>query len=100
MHALLSKLSLRISAPLVLSLPVLMAVAVLSLIAFWQARSAANKLAGDQLVEIHGRIDQRLSDLLIKSCRIARTMHSCPNSKGSSTESRSLAGSIRFHKRC
>ncbi|MHC4176563.1 MAG: cache domain-containing sensor histidine kinase, partial [Planctomycetota bacterium] len=55
-----------------LSLPVLTAVAVLSLIAFWQARSAANKLAGDQLVEIHGRINQRLSDLLRMPARINR----------------------------
>ena len=65
MHAFFSKCSLRISAPIVLSLPVLAVAAVLSLIAFWHARSAANKLAGDQLVEIHARIDQRLSDLLM-----------------------------------
>ena len=72
MQSFFSKLPLRMSAPLVLSLPVLTAVAVLSLIAFWQARSAANKLAGDQLVEIHGRIDQRLSDLLKMPARINR----------------------------
>ena len=72
MRAFFFKLSLRVSAPVVLSLPVLAAVAVLSLIAFWQARSAANKLAGDQLVEIHGRIDQRLSDLLKMPARINR----------------------------
>ena len=72
MRAFFSKLPLRLSAPVVLSLPVLAAVAVLSLIAFWQARSAANKLAGDQLVEIHGRINQRLSDLLKMPARINR----------------------------
>ena len=72
MRALFSKLPLRVSAPIVLSLPVLTAVAVLSLIAFWLARSAANKLANDQLVEIHRRIDQQLSDLLKTPARINR----------------------------
>lgn len=71
-RSLFSRLSLRVSAPIVLSLPVMVAVGVLSLIAFWQARSAANKLAGDQLVEIHRRIDQRLSDLLSMPARINR----------------------------
>ncbi len=72
MRSLSSKLSLKISAPVVLSLPVLVAVAVLSLIAFWQARSAANKLARGQLSEIHGRIDQRLDGLFRMPARINR----------------------------
>jgi len=71
-RAIYSKLSLRLTAPLLLSLPVLVALAILSLIAFWQARMAANKLAGDQLVEIHGRIDQRLTDLLSTPDRLNR----------------------------
>ncbi|QDS99161.1 SpoIIE family protein phosphatase [Adhaeretor mobilis] len=72
MPSIFSKLPLRISAPIVLSLPVLIAVAVLSLIAFWQARSAANKMANDQIVEIHKRIDQQLGDLLSMPARINR----------------------------
>lgn len=72
MPSIFSKLSLRLSAPIVLSLPVLIAVAVLSLIAFWQARSAANKLANDQIVEIHKRIDHQLGNLLNMPARINR----------------------------
>ena len=72
MRSFASKLPLKISAPVVLSLPVLVAVAVLSLITFWQARSAASKLAGHQLGEIHARIDQRLDGLFRMPARINR----------------------------
>ncbi|MBN1910242.1 MAG: hypothetical protein JW818_10925, partial [Pirellulales bacterium] len=72
MRAFFSKLSLRVSATVVLALPVLAAVAALSVIGFFQARSAADRLARDQLVEIHGRIDQRLSGLLKMPGRVNR----------------------------
>jgi len=61
---LLSKLPLRISAPLLLALPVVMVVAALLSIALVQGRSAASLQARDQLLEIHERIDERLSELL------------------------------------
>lgn len=72
MRSQFSSLSLRVTAPLVLSLPVLFAIAVLSCIAFWYARSTASQLAGDELVEIHRRIEQRLDDLLGIPARINR----------------------------
>ncbi len=59
----LSRISLRWSAPLVLCLPVLLAVVLLTSIGFYEAREAANALANDHLREMHQRIDERLTDL-------------------------------------
>lgn len=63
MPALFPRLSLKWSAPLVLCLPVLLAVVLLTSIGFYEARSAANVLAKDHLEEVHRRIDERLTDL-------------------------------------
>ncbi len=72
MMSLLSRVSLKLTAPLVLSLPVLLAVIVISWIFFQQGRAAAKQQAFDQLGVIHGRIDQQLGDLFRMPGRVNR----------------------------
>ncbi len=60
----LSRLSLRVSAPLLVTLPVVVVAIVLVTLAFVQGRSATGTLAVQNLEQIHARIDDRLSILL------------------------------------
>ncbi len=70
MLSLLSRVSLKITAPLVLCLPVVFAITVLALIGFFEARSTAEAIAQEELAEVHARINQRLSSLLSLPARI------------------------------
>ena len=68
----LSKIPIKISVPLLLTAPVMVAVVVLSVIAFGQAQSTANDLMEQSLAQIHDRIEDRLRDLLNHPYRIQR----------------------------
>ncbi len=68
----LSKIPIKISVPLLLTAPVIVAVGVLSVIAFGQAQSTANDLMEQSLAQIHDRIEERLRDLLNHPYRIQR----------------------------
>jgi hypothetical protein len=69
---LFSKLPLRVSATLLLALPVVIVVAVLLSIALVQGRQAASQQARGQLLEIHERINERLGELLRTPARVNR----------------------------
>ena len=66
------RLSLKITAPLVMSVPVLVAVLVLAYLAISQARATASDLAAQNLEQIHERIRVRVDDLLTIPRRIGR----------------------------
>jgi hypothetical protein len=68
----ISKIPIKISVPLLLTAPVIVAVVVLSVIAFGQAQSTANDLMEQSLAQIHDRIEERLKDLLNHPYRIQR----------------------------
>ncbi|MBW2408410.1 MAG: SpoIIE family protein phosphatase, partial [Deltaproteobacteria bacterium] len=72
LRSILSKIPIKISVPLLLTAPVIVAVVVLSFIAFGQAQSAANDLMEQSLAQIHDRIEERLRDLLNHPYRIQR----------------------------
>ncbi len=72
LRAVLSKIPMKLSVPLLLTAPVFVAVVVLSLIAFGQAKSAANDLMAQNLTQIHDRIEERLNDLLNLADRLQR----------------------------
>ena len=72
----LSRLSLKVSAPLVLAVPVLLVVVALSVVAFVQGRSAASDLASQNLRQIHDRIAERVDTLLRVPGRINRVNES------------------------
>ena len=78
MRRVLSRIPLSITAPLLLVTPALVVFAVLTMIAFVQGRTAANNLASQQPLEIHGRIDEQLTDLLKTPARSTElTPRSC-----------------------
>ena len=68
----LSKIPIKISVPLLLTAQVIIAVVVLSVIAFGQAQSTVNDLMEQSLAQIHDRIEERLRDLLNHPYRIQR----------------------------
>jgi hypothetical protein len=72
LRPLLSKIPIKISVPLLLTAPVIVAFVVLSVIAFGQAQSTANDLMEQSLAQIHDRIEERLRDLLNHPYRIQR----------------------------
>ena len=72
LRPIISKIPIKISVPLLLTAPVIVAVLVLSVIAFGQARSAANDLMEQSLAQIHDHIEERLGDLLNHPYRIQR----------------------------
>jgi hypothetical protein len=63
---------MKLSVPLLLTAPVFVAVVVLSVIAFGDAKSAANDLMEQNLAQIHNHIEERLNDLLNLPNRIQR----------------------------
>jgi sigma-B regulation protein RsbU (phosphoserine phosphatase) len=63
---------MKLSVPLLLTAPVFVAVVVLSVIAFGDAKSAANDLMEQNLSQIHNHIKERLNDLLNLPNRIQR----------------------------
>lgn len=72
LRAVFSKLPMKLSVPLLLTTPVFVAVVVLSVIAFGQAKSTANDLMAQNLTQIHDRIEERLNDLLNLADRLQR----------------------------
>lgn len=72
LRPILSKIPIKISVPLLLTAPVIVAVVVLSVIAFDQAQSTANDLMEQTLAQIHDRIEEQLGDLLYQPYRILR----------------------------
>jgi serine phosphatase RsbU (regulator of sigma subunit) len=72
LRPIISKIPIKISVPLLLTAPVIVAVIVLSIIAFGQAQYAANDLMEQSLAQIHDRIEERLRDLLNHPYRIQR----------------------------
>ena len=72
LRPIISKIPIKISVPLLLTAPVIVAVVVLSVIAFGQAQSTANDLMEQSLTQIHDRIEERLGDLLNHPHRVQR----------------------------
>jgi hypothetical protein len=72
LRSVISKIPIKISVPLLLTAPVIIAVVVLSVIAFGQAKSTANDLMEQNVAQIHDRIEERLGDLLNHPHRIQR----------------------------
>jgi serine phosphatase RsbU (regulator of sigma subunit) len=61
---LLSRLSVRVTAPVLLVLPVLLAAGVLIAIGTVQGRAAVKRLASQQLTQIHDQISQHVESLV------------------------------------
>jgi sigma-B regulation protein RsbU (phosphoserine phosphatase) len=70
--SILSRIPIKIGAPLVLTTPVLIVAAVLSFLAFTHGRTAVNDLIAQNLVQIQDQIDERLEELLEVPGRINR----------------------------
>jgi sigma-B regulation protein RsbU (phosphoserine phosphatase) len=71
-RAIISKIPIKFSAPLVLTAPVLVVAIALSALAFVHGRSAVEDLTAQNLVQIHDRIEKQLDDLLEVPGRINR----------------------------
>ena len=67
---LLSRLSIRVTAPVLLVLPVLLAAGVLITIATIQGRAAVGRLASQQLAQIHDQIRQHVEALVSLPARV------------------------------
>lgn len=67
-----SRLSIRVSAPVLLVLPVLVAAGVLVAISAAQGRAAVERLASQQLAQIHDQIGQHVESLLDVPARVDR----------------------------
>jgi serine phosphatase RsbU (regulator of sigma subunit) len=67
---LLSRLSIRLTAPLLLVLPVLLAAGVLIAIGTIQGRAAVDRLASQQLAQIHDQIGQHVESLVSTPARV------------------------------
>jgi sigma-B regulation protein RsbU (phosphoserine phosphatase) len=72
MRKVLSRLSLKVSVPLLLTAPVLVVVPVLSTLAFIQSRSTAKDLVSRSLTQIHERIGEKIDALLAVPRRITQ----------------------------
>jgi sigma-B regulation protein RsbU (phosphoserine phosphatase) len=72
LRSVISKIPIKLSVPLLLTAPVIVAVVVLSVIAFGQAKSTANDFMAQNVDQIHDRIEERLGDLLNHPHRIQR----------------------------
>ncbi|MHC4220366.1 MAG: SpoIIE family protein phosphatase, partial [Planctomycetota bacterium] len=69
---LLSRLSIRVTAPVLLVLPVLLAAGVLIAISTIQGRAAVERLASQQLEQIHDQISQHVESLVALPARVDR----------------------------
>jgi serine phosphatase RsbU (regulator of sigma subunit) len=67
---LLSRLSIRVTAPVLLVLPVLLAAGVLTAIGTIQGRAAVERLASQQLAQIHDQINQHVDSLASMPARV------------------------------
>lgn len=72
MGRLLSRLSIRVTAPAFLVLPVLLAAGVLITIGAVQGRAAVERLASQQLAQIHDQISQHVESLVAMPARVDR----------------------------
>ncbi len=70
MKKLISRLPIKIAAPLILTVPVVVVAVALSIVAFAQGQRAADDLATQLLHEIHGRIQNRVGTLLRAPARV------------------------------
>ncbi len=70
--AIISKIPIKFSAPLVLTIPVLVVAIALSALAFIHGRAAVDDLMAQNLVQIHDRIEKRLDEFLQVPGRINR----------------------------
>ena len=68
--SLLSRLSIRLTAPVLLVLPVLLAAGVLTAISAIQGRAAVERLASQQLAQIHDQIKQHIEALVSMPARV------------------------------
>jgi len=66
----LRRLSIRLTAPLVLTLPVVAVAGVLIWLSWRQGHDSAATLARDRLTEIHARVNQRVTSLLSTPRRV------------------------------
>ncbi len=66
----LNELPLSYSAPILLTLPVLVVAGALSVISHWQGRAAANQLAWQNMGQVHDQIRGHVCDLLQHPQRI------------------------------
>jgi serine phosphatase RsbU (regulator of sigma subunit) len=62
--SIISKIPIKISAPLLLTAPVFSVVIILSVIAWAEGKSTANDLMEQNLARIHDRIEERVKELL------------------------------------
>lgn len=67
-----SRLSIRVSLPLLLSLLVIITVAAVSIVSYVRARAAIRTLVSEDLAQIHERISERLTDVFLIPMRISR----------------------------
>ena len=68
----LSRIPMKISLPLVFTVPVIVVVIILSTIAYLEADAVVNDLMAQNLVQIQDYIEERLVDLLNLPGRIQR----------------------------
>ncbi|MFG0274265.1 MAG: SpoIIE family protein phosphatase [Phycisphaerales bacterium] len=71
-HRLLSRLSIRLTAPALLAAPVLLVSVVLITIGAVQGRAAVERLASQQLAQIHDRIGEHVRSLVEMPGRVNR----------------------------
>lgn len=70
MHSIRSGISLKVSVPLLLTLPVCVVVVVLSILAFQQGKTTVNDLMTHNLEQIYARIKEHLDTLLYQPGRV------------------------------
>ena len=70
MGSFMKSLSIKVSAPILVAIPVIAAVAAISFLAFSFGQETANDLASQNVAQIHGRIEDRLEALLTTTRRV------------------------------
>lgn len=81
MKSVLSHMSIRVVAPILLVLPMLLAAGVLIAISAIQGRAAVERLASQQLAQIHAQINQHVESLVSLPGRANRANVALLNSK-------------------
>ena len=67
-----SRLSIKVSLPLLLSLLVVATVSAVSIVGYVRARAAVRALVSENLAQIHERISERLTDVFLIPMRISK----------------------------
>ncbi|MHC4415226.1 MAG: SpoIIE family protein phosphatase [Planctomycetota bacterium] len=71
MKRLLSRIPVTVSVPFLLSIPLLLASAILITVASVQSRTTTRTLVSQSMTQLHGRIEQRVGDLLSLPRRVS-----------------------------